>query len=160
PTLLALCLLAGVGVWGYLTHWTPPRFSALFAEEDDDEDRDKSWCEEHGAPKDACVECKPDLMPRPPAYGWCKEHGGHDCPLDHPDVAQLPRTPTVTKEDLARARRALDHVKRPANDDDCKQHPRRLQYASPEAFDRAGIKSWPAKRGAVEDFIAAPGEIT
>src|SRR5262249_28410201 len=121
---------------------------------------DRDWCGEHSVPGSACVECKPGLMPRPPEYGWCGEHGVHDCPLDHPDVAQLPQTPTVTKEALARARQALDHVKRPAHDQQCKQHRRRLQSPSPETLARAGIKMRLAQRGAVEDFVAAPGEIT
>jgi hypothetical protein len=30
PTLAVICTLAAIGVWGHFTHWTVPRFSALF----------------------------------------------------------------------------------------------------------------------------------
>jgi cobalt-zinc-cadmium efflux system membrane fusion protein len=158
PTFLALALLAGVGVWGYFEDWKLPSLATLFAEEKKDENAD--WCKEHAAPKETCVECNPQLLPPPPKHGWCDTHGVHDCPLEHPDVAQLAKVPQITKEDLERADRALKFSPRKENDETCKLHPRRLQLASVEAYRRAEIVVKPVKRGRMVEGITAPGEIT
>lgn len=88
PTLLVMALLGTVGLFGHHSGWKLPKFSALtgngVAERED-------WCEEHGVPQSQCVECRPDLLPRGKDYGWCKEHGVANCPLCHPDVAQVKR---------------------------------------------------------------------
>src|SRR5690242_17928954 len=103
--LVVFAALGGLLAWGRLTDWTVPRFSSLLGNAPDGKD---DWCGEHGVPESECVECNPDLMPRPASYGWCKLHGVHECPLEHPDVAQLAAPPQVTASDLARVRRALD----------------------------------------------------
>jgi len=51
---------------------------------------------EHGVPESECVECNPGLLPRGKDYGWCKRHGVFNCPLEHPEVAQLKTRPKVT----------------------------------------------------------------
>jgi cobalt-zinc-cadmium efflux system membrane fusion protein len=159
PTFLALALLAGVGVWGYHTKWALPKLSAFFSEEKK-KDESADWCKDHGAPKEICVECKPDLLPKPPAYKWCDEHGVHDCPLEHPDVAQLAKVPKITDEDFKRADRALKFSPRKENDVSCKLHPRRIQLASVEAFRRAEIELDKIGTGRMVEGISAPGEIT
>ena len=58
-------------------------------------------------PESQCVECHPELLPRGNDFGWCKEHGVHNCPLCHPEVAQLPQTPVVSDADRQRARGRL-----------------------------------------------------
>src|SRR5262249_48676379 len=93
PTFLALALLAGVGAWGLANKWELPSLAKLFGEEKKEDNAD--WCKEHSAPKESCVECNPRLLPPPPKYGWCDKHGVFDCPLDHPDVAQVPTAPQV-----------------------------------------------------------------
>jgi cobalt-zinc-cadmium efflux system membrane fusion protein len=85
----------------------------------------EDWCSEHSVPHTQCVECKDSLLPRPKAHGWCRKHGVHECPLCHPDVAQMAVTPTVSAEDLARAKRALAYADRPENNKLCKLHKRR-----------------------------------
>ena len=40
-------------------------------------------------------------------YGWCKEHGVHECVLHHPEDAQLNETPDVSQTDFERAARAI-----------------------------------------------------
>ena len=84
PTLMVMGLLAGLGAYGHHSGWKLPKFSALVgsgvAERED-------WCEEHEVPESQCVECRPDLLPRGKDYGWCKEHGVHNCPLCHLTLA-------------------------------------------------------------------------
>ncbi len=157
PTALVLLTLGGLAVWGHHTGWTMPKFSTLFstgpAEQDD-------WCEPHAVPESQCVECNAKLLPKPPTYGWCDRHKVYDCPLDHPDVAQLATPPRITAEDLERARRALAFAERPENSRRCKLHPRRIQVASQAALDKAGIDPYPVEEGPVEEAVPANGEIT
>jgi cobalt-zinc-cadmium efflux system membrane fusion protein len=118
------------------------------------------WCAEHAVRESICVECDAGLLPRGKSYGWCKIHGVHECPLEHPDVAQLHNPPEITAADLERARRALDFAVRPANSAKCKLHARRIQLASDAAAVRAGIQVVAAWKEPVVEAIAAPGEIT
>jgi cobalt-zinc-cadmium efflux system membrane fusion protein len=98
-------------------------------------------------------------MPRPPAFGWCREHGVHECPLCHPEVAQTRTTPNVTAEDRDRARRALAINERAANSPNCKSHERRIQFASAEAVKKAGVEDEPAFTAPVVEAISANGEL-
>jgi cobalt-zinc-cadmium efflux system membrane fusion protein len=127
PALCVMAALIGLGVYGHRTHWKLPKFSKLigeFAVAQDD------WCGEHGVPESQCVECHPDLLPRGTDYGWCQTHGVHNCPLDHPDVAQLKKPPAVTEADRQRAASALTERARPDNNAVCKNYRRRIQFAS------------------------------
>ncbi len=157
PTALILLALGGLALWGHHTGWTVPKFSWLTggakAEADD-------WCGEHSVPESECVECNPDLLPRGKEQGWCKQHGIAECPLDHPEVAQLRGKPDVSQEDFDRAKRALGAADRPENNSKCKLHLRRVQFASKEVVERVGVEVAPAWRSPVVEFIAANGEIT
>src|SRR5205807_7270434 len=97
------------------------------------------WCEAHGVPESQCVECKSDILPRGQEYGWCKKHGVFECPLEHPDVAQLQTPAHVSAADLEKAQRALEFAERPENSSKCKLHRRRIQFASKETVEKAGI---------------------
>jgi multidrug efflux pump subunit AcrA (membrane-fusion protein) len=157
PTLLVTAALAGLGYYGHRTGWKLPKFSALTgaaaATRDD-------WCEEHNVPESKCVECSPDLMPKGPDYGWDAEHGVHDCPLHHPDVAQLKEPPVVTPDDFARAERALALRERPANNAACAFYRKRIQFASVEAVRQAGVDVALVEMRPVEEAVSANGEIT
>src|SRR5213592_4411318 len=94
PNAMILTALAALAWWGHHSGWKLPKFSELAggassAEQDD-------WCKEHGVPESVCVECNPDKYPRHRSPGWCEEHGVHECPLEHPEIAQLASPPTVT----------------------------------------------------------------
>jgi cobalt-zinc-cadmium efflux system membrane fusion protein len=154
--LIVFAALAGLLVWGHHTGWKLPSFSSLTGSTSEDRD---DWCGEHSVPESECVECNPDLMPRLKSYGWCKWHGVHECPLDHPEVAQTPIPPQVTAEDLARAQRALDFSERPENNSRCKAHERRIQFTSQEAAEKAGIEVEPVWKSAVVEFVTGNGEI-
>jgi cobalt-zinc-cadmium efflux system membrane fusion protein len=155
PNLLVLLALGGLAYWGHETGWRLPSFAELSGSAADADD----WCAEHAVAESLCVECNPKLMPRGPAYGWCKVHGVHECPLEHPDVAQLNRPALVTAADLERARQALAFTARPANSPRCKLHLRRVQFASDEAVARAGVEVVAAWQQPVVEAVAAPGEI-
>jgi len=156
PTFMVLGVIAGVGYYGHRSDWKLPRFSTLVgaapAEQDD-------WCQEHAVPESQCVECNADLLPRGPEYGWCSEHGVFDCPLDHPDVAELKETPTVSPADLERAARALAMEERPRNNSVCKMHQRRLQFASFDAVQEAGLDVALVDRQSVQETVEATGEV-
>jgi cobalt-zinc-cadmium efflux system membrane fusion protein len=157
PSLLVFTALGGLLVWGHQTGWTPPRFSWLTGSAASGKD---DWCGQHNVPDSQCVECNPDLMPRPKPHGWCRQHGVHECPLCHPEVAQTAGVPRVTAADRLRARRALDFAERPENNRGCKLHQRRIQFTSPEAIEKAGIEVEPVLRGRVVEAVAGSGEIT
>jgi cobalt-zinc-cadmium efflux system membrane fusion protein len=76
-------------------------------------------------------------------------------------VAQLQKPYKVTRADRQRAQRALDFADRPGNNPRCKFHPRRIQFASQQAMDKAGVQTpFPVCVDAVEESITANGEIT
>jgi cobalt-zinc-cadmium efflux system membrane fusion protein len=118
------------------------------------------WCAEHAVPESQCVECNPDLLPRGKEFGWCKRHGVSECPFEHPEVAQLKGRPQVTPADLSRAQRALDLAPRPENNSKCKLHRRRIQFASQEAVEKAGLDIAPVWEAPVVEAVSANGEVT
>jgi cobalt-zinc-cadmium efflux system membrane fusion protein len=155
PTLLVLAGAGAIAWWGHHSGWNLPKFSELngqVAETDD-------WCAEHNVPESECVECDDSLMPKGKARGWCKVHGIPECTLDHPELAQLPKTPVVTAADLDRAKRALDFSDRTANNPNCRTHLRRIQFATAGAADKAGVAVEPVWTAPAVEFVAAPGEI-
>lgn len=157
PSVLVLAALGGLAYFGHRTGWTVPRFSALTgktAEEKDD------WCGAHAVPESACVECNPALLPKDDEFVWCKVHGIPVCPLDHPEAAQLREQPRVSEADRARTERALASAERPENNSKCKLHLRRIQFASKEAVDKAGIDVAPAWHAPMVEAVLANGEIT
>ena len=106
------------------------------------------------------MECHPDLLPRGKDYGWCKEHGVPNCPLCHPEVAQLKQTPVVADADRQRAARALASAPRPENNAVCKNYRRRIQFASLEAVKKAGVDVGLVDRQPISESVSANGQIT
>lgn len=157
PTVIVMASLAAVGVYGHSTHWKLPRFAELTGKQ---AFVPADWCEEHGVPESKCVECNPDLFPPGPDYGWCAEHGVHNCTLHHPDVAQLKETPVISEEDFGRAAQALALRDRRHNNATCKVYQRRIQFASVEAVQQAGIDVELVERQPVSEWVSGNGEIT
>jgi cobalt-zinc-cadmium efflux system membrane fusion protein len=153
PTLLIFTLLAGVGFWGHKTGWKLPKLSALTGAEPA---RADDWCAEHSVPESACVECNESLLPRPKEYGWCRLHGVSECPTCHPELAQVMGTPAPFPYDTLGP---LALFPRPENDSRCQAHKRRLQLASAEAADKAGIEVDVVGVRPMTESVAAPGEI-
>jgi cobalt-zinc-cadmium efflux system membrane fusion protein len=155
-TVLVMAVLAGIGVWGYSNDWTLPKFSALIGSEPP---KVADWCEEHNVPESQCIECNKKLVPAITDYGWCEEHGVAQCPLHHPDVAQLDSAPRVTDEDMQRASRALATLPRAENKRHCTIYQRRIQFASDEAVEKAGIEIAVVEQRPIVEAVAANGEI-
>jgi cobalt-zinc-cadmium efflux system membrane fusion protein len=155
PLALASCCVVGVVTVGQGTHWALPKFAALRGETATPKD---DWCAEHAVPESVCVECDKNLMPAK-AADWCRVHGVHGCPLEHPELAQTPTQATVSAADRERAARALAFTARSENSSKCKLHQRRIQLASQEVVERLGIKMVPVTRAAITESVTAPGEI-
>lgn len=156
PPILVFGLLAAIGYWGHQNDWKIPAFSEMTG---NGKPAVEGWCAEHGVPEEICISCNADLMPKGQLYGWCREHGVAECVLEHPELAQLKETPTISQQDLQRVREALAVKDRPKNDPLCKMHLRRIQFASREVADIAGIDIGLVGRGRVVEAIPAVGEV-
>ena len=98
PNLLIAGGLVGVGYWGHRSDWSLPKFSALVAGNasagvEQCPPGEDAWCKEHNVPEAICIECNTKLLPAEADYGWCAEHGIAQCPLHHPEIAQLKAVP-------------------------------------------------------------------
>jgi cobalt-zinc-cadmium efflux system membrane fusion protein len=154
---LVLVALVGLAYFGHHTGWTIPRFSAMTRKTPEEKD---DWCGAHAVPESECVECNPALLPKGTEFDWCKLHGIPVCPLDHPEAAQLQETPRITEADRARTKRALASGERPENNNKCRLHLRRIQFASKEAVEKAGIDVAPAWQAPMVEAVLANAEIT
>ncbi len=105
-----------------------------------------------------CVECNPEDYPPRTLHGWCKVHGVHECPLHHPDVAELKEPAQVEQRDLDRAERALKLKPRAENNSACDNPGRRIQFATKEAATKAGVDVEPVLRAPVAESVRATGE--
>jgi cobalt-zinc-cadmium efflux system membrane fusion protein len=157
PNFLILLALGGLAFWGHQTGWKLPRFSELSGAVPPEKD---DWCAEHAVPETICVECNPGRWPRARAVGWCAVHGVHECPWEHPEIAQLPSVPAISPAALARAGQALAFAERTANSRKCKLFLRRIQFASEEVVARAGIDVVPVWEAVVTESVSASGEVT
>ena len=153
PTTLAFALLIGAGYVGHATGWKLPKASTLAGRAPESAD---DWCAEHNVPESACVECDPALMPRRKPSGWCPAHGVGECVLHHPESAQVPGTPAPFPYDTAGPLSLLPRVE---NNRKCALASRRVQFASSEAADKAGIDVDVAGTRPMTESIAGYGEI-
>ncbi len=149
-------MLVGLAVWGHTTEWTLPKFSALFGAEQAEL---ADWCDAHNVPESICVECNPTLLPAGKDYGWCAVHGVMQCPLEHPEVAQLKTPPTIAPAMLERAERAIALRPRAENNSLCKLHGKRIQFASAEAAEKVGVDIAIVAEKPIVEAIVANGEI-
>jgi cobalt-zinc-cadmium efflux system membrane fusion protein len=157
PTVLIVAALAGVAWWGHATDWKLPTFASLAGEVTA---TPEPWCTDHNVPDAICIECRPNLQPLETNHGWCKEHGLIQCPLEHPELAQLKATPTISQDMRERAARALAIRPRIENNSRCTLHQRRIQFASAEAVDKVGVDIALAQQRTVIESVPANGEIT
>jgi cobalt-zinc-cadmium efflux system membrane fusion protein len=81
------------------------------------------------------------------------------CPLEHPDIAQLKSQPTITPAMLARADRAISLRPRAENNSRCNLHLKRIQFASLEAVEKVGVDIAIGLERPIVESIVANGEI-
>ncbi|WP_417377413.1 efflux RND transporter periplasmic adaptor subunit [Gimesia maris] len=157
PTIVLLGF-AAIFYYGHHNDWRIPKFAAITGTQETIVD---DWCEEHAVPESICVECDPTLMPKGQDYGWCSEHGVHNCVLHHPDLAQLKEPPSTEQlsQDLRRATQALALVSRPENNSSCEVHKARIQFESVEAVRQAGVDVELVERKPIVESITGNGEI-
>ena len=156
PTAFIFIAFAAVFYYGHSNDWKLPKFAELTGSA---EPVVSDWCEEHAVPESICVECDPTLMPKGPDYGWCLEHGVHNCTLHHPDIAQLKDTPLNLTSDIQRAAQALAIVKRKENNSACNIYKTRIQFASIESVHQAGVDVELVDRQPIVESISGSGEI-
>lgn len=157
PTLLVLAILGGLAYWGHHTGWRLPKFSELAGKPKPVE---QDWCSAHSVPESICVECNPELLPAGKKFGWCNRHGIPECPLCHPEVAQLSEPSAISEADRVRAERALAIGDRPTNSKKCKKHERHVQVASEETMRKLDIEPMLVRESAIIESIPVSGEVT
>lgn len=153
--LLVLSGLATVGYWGHHTNWQFSISSSTSAEGS----ASASWCNEHGVTEEACIVCRPELLPVDAPVEWCKEHGVHACPLCNPAIIQS-RNPVKLPYYRERVSEALALRPRLENVRDCQKHRHPVQFGSPEAVKKAGIEVEPVELQPIVESIGAVGELT
>lgn len=155
PTLLVLAAIGGVGWYGSTHEWKVPKFSELAGEVPEKDD----WCKDHKVPESICVECmyKKGLLPKPKEVGWCAKHEVPECVLCNPGLAHLDKTPVITDEELNRAAKSLATASPLVRE--CKTHLRRLQLASVEDKEKAGIDVDRVRYASVTEWVVAAGEL-
>lgn len=151
--LVVMLLLGAFAYGGHRFQWKAPKFSKLWQKDSVRED----WCESHHVPESICVECNPKDYPAPKSHGWCALHGVPECPLCHPELASVECG--NLQERKQKSQQGLAFLERKANNPICKTHQRRIQFASSEEVDKAGITLEAAWVSPMTEFLSAPGEI-
>lgn len=157
PTAIVIAALGGLAAFGHFTEWTIPKFSELTGGSGAPAE---DWCSDHNVPASQCIECNPKLLSPPKVHGWCKLHGVAQCPLEHPEVAQLKSLPEITDAMKERAARALAARPRAENNATSTLYQRRVQFASAEAVDKAGVDIAVVQERRIVEAVVANGEVT
>ena len=153
PNVLVFSFLAVIMVYGHHTDWKMPKFSKLIGTAVDTTD---DWCSEHLVPESICIECSPDLLPRPQEYGFCKEHGVAECVIHHPELAQTRDAPRLPKYDTIQP---IALINRPENNSRNSMHKRYIQFATAESVAKADIDVDVVSEALMTDYITANGEL-
>ena len=156
PSAIVVATLIGLAWFGHHNDWKLPKFSSVSG---NTAVVGLEWCDSHGVPEDDCIVCRPDLIEDAAKLTFCSEHGVHGCVLCNPSLAEAKQPVTPTKNDLARAERALTLTSRKENLAISSSPGSRIQFASVDAMNKAGVDVEPVERLAIIEDIAAAGEI-
>ena len=137
PAMFVLSGLAAVAWWGHHHDWKLPKFSEITGIE---VKQTADWCPEHGVPESVCVICQETDTKKPKGFGWCKVHGVSECPLEHPEVAELATIPQISDERLMSVAEALSIRSRQNNNSKCKTHERIIQVPSVKSLEKTGVE--------------------
>lgn len=180
PTVVVFGMLAGLAYWGHHSGWKIPKFSTIFSSKAAEQE---DWCSLHNVPLSRCIACNPELAGEDPA-DWCKEHGlpeskctichpdlqtggsaewcpehaipEKSCTLCHPEIAvKSPRPPSETGAEVVQAISS----KLPKDPKTCQTHTLRIQFASPDAVRKAGVKLSAVESRRMTAFVPANGEL-
>ncbi len=154
PNLVVFSLLGGVLYLGHHTGWKMPKMSQLRGTSTVHAD---DWCAEHLVPESQCIECKPELYPKPKSFGFCREHGVAECVIHHPELAQVKGKPQLPKYDTSRA---IGILARPENNSRNTLHTQRVQFVSADSVTKLGIDVDVVQEAKMMDAISANGELT
>ena len=175
-TVLVLGALAGVAWWGHHTGWkfarplaTPqgaaedwcdahgvPDSRCLSCNPELGGASAADWCKEHGVPESKCALCHPEILTSGVAADWCREHGVPEsaCPQCHPEIAVIGEAPPTESGAVVTA----DPAAKP-DPSKCQTHQVRIQFASPEAVRKAGVRVEAVEERPMAAYVTAPGEI-
>lgn len=152
--LFVFALLGGVMLFGHHTGWKMPKLSELLGRTAST--RVDDWCSEHLVPESGCIECVPDLIPKPEPFGFCREHGVAECVIHHPELAQVKGEPALPQYDTIRA---IAVRARAENNSRNTMHRSRVQFSSAEAVTKAGVDVDVVQERRMVEAIEANGEI-
>lgn len=157
-TLLILIGFTAVFYIGRKYEWQLPKFATIIGTEIEQRD---DWCSDHSVPASICIECKPELMPHKEDFGWCSQHGIHNCVLEHFSIAETNKLPSKDQllEDRQRAEVALVSSSRRQNNSRCTLYKNRIQFASIESVRQAGVDIGIVARDRIIEAISGNGEI-
>src|SRR5262249_44763866 len=88
---------------------------------------------------------------------YCKTHGVPECPLDHPEIAQVRGQPQLPQYDVSAA---LSFLERPEASRQCRLHEHRIQFASAAAAEKAGVDIDVVQERPLAEYVTATGEVT
>ena len=151
PNLLVFSLLGAVLWWGHHSGWKMPTFHEGAEAAHDD------WCSEHLVAESQCVECNTELMPKPKPKGFCKLHGVAECVICNPELAQTKGPPNLPKYDTAAA---IPLMRRRENNSLSTVHLSRVQFASDEAAEKAGLDVDIVGEQPMTEALGANGEVS
>jgi cobalt-zinc-cadmium efflux system membrane fusion protein len=154
PNLLVFLALAAIFWFGHHTGWKLPRSSELFGGAPSEAD---DWCAEHLVPLSQCVECHPELLAKPPSFGFCQKHGVAECVICHPELAQSEGEPRLPQYDT---QQVLALVPREQNNSRNMLHKQRVQFASSQSVAKAGVEVDMVRERPMSEYITANGELS
>lgn len=155
PSAIVVGGLVGLAWLGHHNDWKLPKFGASASSTANGPE----WCDAHGVPEAECINCVPGLIEDPPELSFCKEHGVHGCVLHNPSLAETKEPVEVLPTDLERAARALAIRPRRENLTLSRFPGSRIQFASMDAMQRAGVDVEPVERRDVTESISTAAEV-
>ncbi|TWT64364.1 efflux RND transporter periplasmic adaptor subunit [Rubinisphaera italica] len=155
PSVVVVAGLGGLAWYGHHNDWKLPSLAATASPEANA----PAWCDSHGVPEEECINCVPGLIEDPPKLTFCDVHGIHGCVLHDPSLAETKSPVEVVASDLERAERALAVRPRRENLSLSQLPGSRIQFASVDAMQSAGVDVEPVQRQPVVESVATAGEI-